>query len=347
MSPKVLLAALSTTLFLACSAAPAFAGQVTVTFTDSGEHAFAVPAGVGSIHVVAIGAGGSNGPVGGSNSVAGGWPGKVSGNIAIASRRTVFATVNTGGGARDQRQLQGWPAAAAAARPTCGHARRRGPRASGPTTRCRRGCWSPGAAAAAGPGSGASGGGSVGAPGGAEAGGASAGRGRWRSPPAGPAARRCRPARRRRQRRLRRRRESSCPAPRTSRSAVAAVAAAGTAAAPADSCAPEPTHAGGGGGGGSNYVAPNVGSATSRPGDHQVGVRRDQLRRLGRAVPDASTRSRTRSPARHDDLRDGGARHGRLEERHRDVRAARVAGGEPVDRTRRAPTTAAGRRRCA
>jgi hypothetical protein len=88
--PLIQTAVASGLLFFAglASAGPALAvSPVTVTFTSAGEHQFTVPAGVTSIHVVAIGG------QGGFGYVAGGLGARVDGDLTVTPGQTLFADV--------------------------------------------------------------------------------------------------------------------------------------------------------------------------------------------------------------------------------------------------------------
>jgi hypothetical protein len=92
--PLIQTAVASGLLFFAglASAGPALAASpVTVTFTTAGEHPFTVPAGVTSIHVVAVGG------QGGYTYVAGGLAARAEGDLTVTPGQTLYAEVGANG----------------------------------------------------------------------------------------------------------------------------------------------------------------------------------------------------------------------------------------------------------
>src|SRR4051794_31825546 len=78
--------------------AVASAGTAKIVFTDPGEHAFRLPAGlIGSLHLDAIGAAGQEPGPSANGQTYGGIGAEVSGNLAIGAG-TVYAEVGVGGG---------------------------------------------------------------------------------------------------------------------------------------------------------------------------------------------------------------------------------------------------------
>jgi hypothetical protein len=93
-------------LFGAVSTGPAWAtptaiSPVTVTYTDAGEHVFAVPAGVTSIHVVAIGG------KGGGGFAPGGAGARAEGDLTVTPGQTLYAEV-AGDGAPASQTVGAW-----------------------------------------------------------------------------------------------------------------------------------------------------------------------------------------------------------------------------------------------
>jgi hypothetical protein len=88
-------------LFGAVSTGPAWAAPtaispVTVTYTDAGEHVFTVPAGVTSLHVVAIGG------KGGGGFAPGGAGARAEGDLTVTSGQTLYAEVGGAGAPASQ-----------------------------------------------------------------------------------------------------------------------------------------------------------------------------------------------------------------------------------------------------
>jgi hypothetical protein len=97
--PLIQTAVASGLLFFAglASAGPALAASpVTVTFTSAGEHPFTVPAGVTSIHVVAIGG------QGGYGYVAGGLGARAESDLTVTPGQTLYAEVGGTGSSATQ-----------------------------------------------------------------------------------------------------------------------------------------------------------------------------------------------------------------------------------------------------
>jgi hypothetical protein len=87
---------LCATLSIAC-AAPASADAASMTFASSGvEQVFAVPAGVSTVHVVAIGAPGASG------TRSGGFGGRVIGDLPVVGGQTLFVEVGGKGNRRTE-----------------------------------------------------------------------------------------------------------------------------------------------------------------------------------------------------------------------------------------------------
>src|SRR3954454_14260621 len=83
-------AILAMALALATSGSACAAGNLSVSFTDVGEHAFTVPGGVTSLHVVAVGGRGFG---------AGGFGAQASADVAVTPGQTLYAEVGGNGGA--------------------------------------------------------------------------------------------------------------------------------------------------------------------------------------------------------------------------------------------------------
>lgn len=83
-------------------AAPTAISPVTVTYTDTGEHVFTVPAGVTSLHVVAIG-----GKGGGGFAAPGGAGARTEGDLTVTPEQTLYVEV-AGDGAPASQTLNKW-----------------------------------------------------------------------------------------------------------------------------------------------------------------------------------------------------------------------------------------------
>jgi len=77
------------------SADPASVPTQTVSFTTAGEHAFAVPLGVTSVHVIAVGG------AGGSGYVQGGLGARVEADVRVSPGSTIYAEVGSNGASAD------------------------------------------------------------------------------------------------------------------------------------------------------------------------------------------------------------------------------------------------------
>lgn len=84
-------------------AAPTVISPVTVTYTDVGEHVFTVPAGVTSIHVVAIGG------KGGGGFALGGAGARTEGDLTVTPGQTLYAEVGGAGAFASQTAWKSAP----------------------------------------------------------------------------------------------------------------------------------------------------------------------------------------------------------------------------------------------